>query len=161
MAKSGKRGGDGKAVDLSMRMAAIVEPELPARETMSDEKMQSLIESLSSIGQLYPLLVVPRTLYRLASGEIVVEKPADADAAEVVLYEIVDGHRRFLAARSLGWQQIKVLVFAEKGVAIEAARAHSNIEREDMNPAEEAVWYRQLRDQHHLDEEQLCKLVLR
>ena len=50
-------------------------PDLPVRETMDEQNLLDLEESLKSVGQLYPLLV----------------KPADGR------YEIVDGHRRFLA----------------------------------------------------------------
>src|SRR5215831_3275606 len=144
-----------------MALDLILEPELPARESMNDGKMAELVESMSQVGQLFPLLVVEQTLWSDGSGRLLKQKPDSGPATETTRYEIVDGHRRFLAARQLRWSGVRVEIYDRKDVAMEAARAHANLVREDMNSAEEAVWYRQLIDLHSLDEEGLCKLVLR
>ncbi len=117
----------------------ILEPELPAREKMSEEKMIELMDSMTDVGLLYPLLVVER-----GAG-----------------YEISDGHRRFIAAQRLGWPRIRCRIFAKDGLEIEACKVAANLEREDWNPAEEAIYYRQLVEKYNLDEAGLCKLVKR
>jgi len=139
----------------------LLEPELPARESMNDEKMAELVESMAQVGQLFPLLVVPHAFWSDGSGQLAKEKPEGKPSSATTRYEIIDGHRRFIAARELRWQAMRVEIYERKDVAMEAARAHANLVREDMNAAEEAVWYRQLIDLHALDEEGLCKLVLR
>src|SRR2546428_792487 len=47
------------------------------------------------------------------------------------------------------------------GDAVEAAKVAANLDREDWNPAQEAVYYRQLVDKYQLDEAGLCALVRR
>lgn len=117
----------------------VQEPKLPARATMSDSKMQELIASLKAVGQIEPITVEDR------GGQ----------------YEIVTGHRRYLAARSIGWTEISAMVYP-KGAAHSMARMlHENIVREDLNPAEEALLMKQAQDEMQLDEQGLCDLFQR
>jgi ParB family chromosome partitioning protein len=122
-----------------IELSKIVDPEHPMRETMSDEGMADLMASMAEIGLLQPVLLVPRG----------------------PLYEVVVGHRRVYSARALHWARIPAVIFPEKGIALEAARVHENYCREDVNPAEEAIYLRQLVDRYGLDEAGLCALVRR
>ena len=115
----------------------LIEPEVAMRASMNDEKFAELKSSMSDIGLQYPLKVVPRK-----DG-----------------YEVVDGHRRLLAARELGWLGLPCLVVTGQDAVLEAIKIDSNMVREDVNAAEQAVYYQQLCDKYTLTEEALCKLV--
>jgi ParB/RepB/Spo0J family partition protein len=120
-------------------LGLIDEPELPAREAMDSEAMQDLKNSLRDIGLLSPIVVVERGSR----------------------YRVVAGHRRLLAARDLRWEQIRCLVYPEGWANDAAAMLHENTMREELNPAQEAVFFAELLDKRKLDEEGLCRLVKR
>ena len=132
-----------------VKLDAILEPELAARCSMSDEAMLDLIESLDEIGQRDPIQLMRK-------GD---------------LFEIIDGHRRFLAARELyhrykthgetRWSVIRAEVYPEGDPNMLAARLHANIIREQLNPAEEAIYMRQAMERFKLDLDGLCKLFHR
>jgi ParB/RepB/Spo0J family partition protein len=132
-----------------VKLDAILEPELAARCSMSDEAMLELIESLDEIGQRDPIQLMRK-------GD---------------LFEIIDGHRRFLAARELfhrykahgetRWSCIRAEVYPEGDPNMLAARLHANIIREQLNPAEEAIYMRQAMEKFELDLDGLCKLFHR
>jgi|SRR5215467_3491030 len=117
----------------------IDEPDLPARETMDVDAMNELRESMSVLGLLSPIVVV---------------KSAKR-------YQTVAGHRRLLSARALGWSEIRALVYPDGWKHSAAAMLHENIIREQLNPAQEAVFFAQLLETHKLDEESLCAAVKR
>lgn len=132
-----------------VKLEAILEPELAARSTMDDDKMRELIESLDQIGQRDPIQLMRK-------GD---------------MFELVDGHRRFLAARSLNqhyvskgevrWTCLRAEVYPEGDPNMLAARLHANIIREQLNPAEEGIFMRQAMEQYGLDLAGLCKLFHR
>ena len=120
-------------------MGRILEPEMPARAEMDTDKMQELVESMHAIGQIEPVTV----------------EQHDA------MYELMTGHRRFLAARRLGWTELSALVYKEGAANKLALMLHENVVREDLNPAEEALFMAQAREQLQLDEAGLCALFKR
>lgn len=120
-------------------LALIAEPELPARERMDAEALDDLKASLAELGLLSPIVVK-----RYKSG-----------------FQVVAGHRRFLAARELRWREIRAFVYPANWHDADAAMLHENIVREQLNAAEEAVFFAQLLERHKLDEAGLCRLVKR
>lgn len=139
----------GQPEHMIVKLEAILEPKLPARCSMSDADMDELMESLEALGQLQPVELV-------RSGE---------------MFELIDGHRRFLAARALNakyaskgelrWTCIRAEVYPEGHPHVLAARLHANIIREQLNPAEEAVYMRQALEEMHLDLPGLARLFHR
>ena len=85
-------------------------------------KIEELSASIKEIGLLSPVLLAP-------SGE---------------RYEIVFGHRRYLACRLLGWKKIPARVVDYTRKQISVARATENIQREDLTPVEEGGSYARL-----------------
>lgn len=120
---------------MDIPLTQILEPELPARAQMNDQKMAELCDSMRAIGLVEPIAVEQHDL----------------------MYEIITGHRRFLAARALHWEAIRAVIYAEGTPNILAMRLHENIIREALNPAEEALYMAQAREKYELDEEGLCK----
>lgn len=108
------------------------------RTRMDEGSLYELAESIRSQGVMQPVLVRP-----LDGGR----------------YEIIAGERRFRAARLAGLDEVPVLV---KVVADEAAAVMAlieNIQREDLNPLEEAQGLKRLVDEFGLTHEQAAQAV--
>ncbi len=108
------------------------------RTRMDEGSLYELAESIKSQGIMQPILVRPVG----ASG-----------------YEIIAGERRFRAARLAGLDEVPVLV---KQVPDEAAAVMAlieNIQREDLNPLEEAQGLQRLVDEFALTHEQAAQAV--
>lgn len=120
-------------------LAQIMEPELPARASMDIEKMRELVESMRELGQIEPI-----TLERRGEG-----------------YQIITGHRRFMAARDLGWTQISALVYKEGSANKLGMMLHENVVRESLNPAEEALFMAEAKERMQLDEAGLVAMFHR
>lgn len=110
-------------------LAAIDEPLLPSRSKMNDTKMDELVASMRSIGFISVLVVV-----------MVGER-----------YEVVAGHRRRIAAGLAGIAAVPCLVYPSKADAVEAAQHAENKYREDLNAADEAIWFVQLLEKYPED----------
>ncbi len=107
------------------------------RTRMDEGSLYELAESIRSQGVMQPILVRP-----VAGG-----------------YEIIAGERRFRAARLAGLDEVPVLV---KAVADEAAAVMAlieNIQREDLNPLEEAQGLQRLVTEFQLTHEQAAQAV--
>ncbi len=113
------------AVAVQVELSRIAEPALPMRETMEDAGLEELAASIRELGVLQPLLVLPE---------------------EGGTFQVVVGHRRLLAAKLAGLVSVPCIIH-ENEETIVAARVHENVVREDVKPAEEAVYYAQLYEQ--------------
>ena len=116
-----------------------VEPGLnQPRKHFDEEALAELAESICQHGILQPL-----TVRRLASG----------------YYQIIAGERRWRAARMAGLDQVPAIVIeADDRKAMELAMIE-NLQREDLNPMEEAEGYRQLMEQYNLTQEETAQRV--
>jgi ParB family chromosome partitioning protein len=113
------------------------------RTRMNSEALAELAESIKAQGVMQPILVRPITV-------------ASADAAQ---YEIIAGERRFRAAQMAGLSEVPVLV---KQVPDEAALAMAlieNIQREDLNPLEEAQGVQRLIREFDFTHEQAAQAI--
>ena len=109
------------------------------RTRMDEGALQELAASIRAQGLMQPILV----------------RPVEGDRR----FEIIAGERRFRAARLAGLQAVPVLV---KDVADEAAAAMAlieNIQREDLNPLEEAQGIARLIREFHFTHEQAAESV--
>ncbi|MEO6362830.1 MAG: ParB/RepB/Spo0J family partition protein [Caldimonas sp.] len=114
------------------------------RTRMDEGALYELAESIKAQGVMQPVLVRP--LARAASGG---EKR----------FEIIAGERRFRAARLAGLDAVPVLV---RDVSDEAAAAMAlieNIQREDLNPLEEARGLKRLTDEFGMTHEAAARAV--
>jgi ParB family chromosome partitioning protein len=100
----------------------IDEPELPMRETMDDARLAQLADSIRMLGVIQPLRLRPKDGGR---------------------FEIVSGHRRFMASRMVGLATVPAVMHTNDSTLV-AARVAENLDREDVNPKEEAVYFVQL-----------------
>jgi len=122
----------------AVSMIAITEidrnPEQPRRE-FDEEGLQALSESIRQAGVLQPLLVVEK----------------------MGRYQIVAGERRFRAARLAGLDNVPCIIRDFTPQEQMEAALIENIQREDLNPMEEAAAVRQLIDACHYTQEQAAK----
>lgn len=107
------------------------------RVIFDDAALEELADSIAQHGVLQPILVNPRNDH----------------------YEIVAGERRWRAAKRAGLLKIPVIIrdFDEK--ALTEVALIENIQRENLNPIEEAQAYRQLLDDYRLKQDELAKRV--
>ena len=108
------------------------------RKYFDDEKLEELAESIREHGIIQPL-----TVRKLASG----------------YYQIIAGERRWRAARLAGLNEVPVCIIeADDRKAMELAMIE-NLQREDLNPMEEAEGYRSLIDQYDMTQEEAAARV--
>lgn len=112
-------------------------PYQPRRE-FKDSELQELAESLKNNG-----LVQPPTVRKNEHGR----------------YELIAGERRLRAAQLAGWRKIRVTVVEADDLTAAAMTTTENIQREDLNPIEEAVAYKTLQDKFSLTQQQVAELV--
>ena len=105
------------------------------RTSFDDDTLSALSESIRSSGILQPLLVTEQENGR---------------------YTIVAGERRFRAARLASLSEVPCLVKTMTREEAMAASLIENLQREDLNPAEEAEGIRALMDQCGLTQEQVA-----
>ena len=126
----------------SLRLSDMVPGQYQPRTRMDEGALYELAESIKAQGIMQPILV-----RRLTGG------PNDGK------YEIIAGERRFRAAKIAGLDNVPVLV---RNVPDEAAAAMSlieNIQREDLNPLEEAQGLQRLTKEFGLTHELAAQAV--
>ena len=115
-------------------------PEQP-RRFFSDASLTELSESIRAQGVLQPILVRP------ISG------------SDEVRFEIVAGERRWRASHLAGQRTIPALIREMSPEQALAIALIENLQREDLNPMEEAVGFRELRDRFGLSQEEIATRV--
>jgi ParB family transcriptional regulator, chromosome partitioning protein len=130
----------------SLKLAELVPGTYQPRTRMDEGALYELAESIKAQGIMQPILVRQLTM-----------NPRYGDKAGK--YEIIAGERRFRAAKLAGLDSVPVLV---KDVPDEAAAAMAlieNIQREDLNPLEEAQGLQRLVKEFGLTHEQAAQAV--
>ncbi len=108
------------------------------RKQFDPDTLADLADSIREHGIIQPL-----TVRKLQSG----------------YYQIIAGERRWRAARMAGLDQVPAIVIeADDRKAMELAMIE-NLQREDLNPMEEAEGYRQLMEQYNLTQEETAQRV--
>jgi len=127
-----------KASGLNARKIAldlIDEPKGIVRLEIDPGRLQDLAENIDEMGLLQPIVVRP-------DGE---------------RFEVVFGHRRFLAHKILKARDIACIVRVLTDLECALMRGTENIQRDDLSPIEEAAIYSDLHDNHGLGYEQIGK----
>lgn len=107
------------------------------RKKFEDDSLVELADSIKSFGVLQPILVVKKGKF----------------------YEIIAGERRWRAAKLAGLKEVPVIIkqlSTEEGLEISLIE---NIQRENLNPIEEAKAYKQLIDTYQLTQDQISERV--
>lgn len=125
-------------VKRTLRLSEIEPNRDQPRKSFSDEAIAALADSIREHGMLQPILVRP-----LSSGG----------------YQIVAGERRWRAARMLGMDEVPVSIRELSDAETMQIAIIENLQRENLNPVEEAEGYRQLLETYGMTQEKVAKMV--
>ena len=126
------------------------------RTRMDEGALYELAESIKSQGIMQPILVRRIAGPKPASG---LDGQAPAATFSGASYEIIAGERRFRAARLAGLTEVPVLLRDVPDEAAAAMALIENIQREDLNPLEEAQGIRRLVEEFDLTHEQAAQTI--
>ena len=116
-----------------------VEPNpLQPRKEFDPEALQALAESIAAHGMIQPL-----TVRETGSG----------------YYQIIAGERRWRAARMAGLEEVPALVMEADDKKVMELALVENLQREDLNPMEEAAGFRTLMEEYGLTQEETAQRV--
>ena len=107
------------------------------RKSFDEDSLLELSESLKQYGVLQPLLVQDKKDY----------------------YEIIAGERRWRAAKLAGLKEIPVIIKKLTDREIVEISLIENIQRENLNPIEEALAYKKLINEFHLKQDELAERI--
>lgn len=109
------------------------------RKAFTEEALQELAASIKEQGVLQPLLV----------------RPIPTDEGDV--YEIVAGERRWRASKMAGLREVPVVIRQMTDLETLAVGLIENLQREDLNPMEEALGMQELKERFGLSQEDLSQ----
>ena len=116
-----------------------VEPNpLQPRKVFDEEELQTLSESIAEHGIIQPLAVRP-------AGD--------------GYYQIIAGERRWRAARMAGLHEVPVLILDVDDRTVMEMALIENLQRQDLNPIEEANGYKTLMEEYGLTQEETASRV--
>ena len=107
------------------------------RKNFDEDALQELADSIKQFGLLQPILVQDRKDY----------------------YEIIAGERRWRAAKLAGLKEVPVIIRNYTEQEIVEISLIENIQREDLNPIEEAQAYKRLLTEFHLTQDEVAERV--
>ena len=123
---------------LELRISDIERSPYQPRRDFGEEDLAGLAESLKNNG-----LVQPPTVRKNSAGR----------------YELISGERRLRAAQLAGWEKIRVTFVAADDQTAAVMTTTENLQREDLNPIEEATSYKTLQDGFGLTQQEVAEKV--
>lgn len=108
------------------------------RKYFDTEALSQLAESIAAHGVLQPILV-----RKMEDGR----------------YQIIAGERRFRAAKMAGLNEVPVVIMDSGEQQAAQIALIENVQREDLNPLEEAAAYRSLATEYHLSQEEIARQI--
>lgn len=147
-----KRGGLGKGLDaifleneaeeagstVTLKISEIEPNRSQPRRDFNEESLRELADSIASHGVLQPLLVRP-----LPDGG----------------YQLVAGERRWRASRMAGLFEVPVIIREMSDSEMMQISMIENLQRENLNPVEEALGYKTLQDDYGLTQDEISRSV--
>ncbi len=122
----------------TLRLTEIYPNKEQPRTDFDDEALSTLAESIKQHGVLQPLLV----------------RPMDSGG-----YQIVAGERRWRAARMAGLEEVPVFIRKLSDQQTMELALVENLQRENLNPVEEALGYKELMETYGYTQEQVARIV--
>ncbi len=138
---------DGAPIGRMLPLSSIRPDPMQPRSAVGD--LSELVASIREKGVLEPILVRPAA----ASGSL--ETVGGGDEG----YAIISGERRYRASLEVGLHEIPTIEMdVDDQEALEIGLVE-NLQRQDLNPFEEAEGYRRLAETHHYTHDQIAKAV--
>lgn len=126
-----------KQAETMVKIAKVEPNRHQPRKNFDEDALQELADSIKQFGLLQPILVQDRKGY----------------------YEIIAGERRWRAAKLAGLKEVPVIVRNYSNQEIVEISLIENIQREDLNPIEEAQAYKRLLEEFHLKQDEVAERV--
>ena len=123
---------------LTLPIARVEPREAQPRKNFDEEALQALADSIAQYGLIQPIVA-----RKLPSG----------------YYQIIAGERRWRASRMAGLTEVPVRVIAADDRRTAELALVENLQREDLNPIEEAKGYKTLMEDYGLTQEETAKSV--
>ena len=131
---------DSKSKQSNLKIDEIISNPYQPRKTFDDEKLNDLTNSIKERGIIQPIVVRP-------------SKSQDEK------FEIIAGERRWLAAKKANLDSVPVVILnVDDEKSLEFAIVE-NVQRQDLNPIEEAKGYQKLIDEFNYNQEKLSKFI--
>ena len=128
---------DPKASEILLKINQVEPNRDQPRKEFDEDALLELADSIKQFGVLQPLLVQKKKDY----------------------YEIIAGERRWRAAKLAGLKEVPVLIKSYTDQEIVEISLIENIQREDLNPIEEAQAYKRLLTEFHLKQDEVAERV--
>ena len=128
---------EGKDGTLMVKLSKVEPNREQPRKNFDEDSLQELAESLKQFGMLQPILVQNRGDY----------------------YEIIAGERRWRAAKIAGLKEVPVIIRNYSEQEIVEISLIENIQRENLNPIEEAIAFKRLLEEFNLKQDEVAERV--
>ena len=133
---------------------------------MDDEKTEGKISSLR-ISQIDPRSEQPRKYFDKDALEALARSITECGVLQPILvrefadgrYQIIAGERRFRASKLAGLSEIPAIILDRDDKATAQIALIENVQREDLNPIEEAMGYKSLIEEYGMTQEELAERV--
>lgn len=126
-----------KQAETVVKIAKVEPNREQPRKNFDEDSLQELADSIKQFGLLQPILVQDRKSY----------------------YEIIAGERRWRAAKLAGLKEVPVIIKNYTNQEIVEISLIENIQREDLNPIEEALAYKRLLEEFNLKQDEVAERV--
>lgn len=126
-----------KQAETVVKIARVEPNREQPRKNFDEDALQELADSIKQFGLLQPILVQDRKDY----------------------YEIIAGERRWRAAKLAGLKEVPVIIRNYTNQEIVEISLIENIQREDLNPIEEAMAYKRLLEEFNLKQDEIAERV--
>lgn len=126
-----------KPVEQKIRLSQIEPNREQPRKNFDEDALQELSDSIRQYGVIQPLVVKKNKDY----------------------YEIIAGERRWRAAKMAGLKEVPVIIKDYTEQEIVEISLIENIQRENLNPIEEALAYKRLMEEFHLKQDEIANRV--
>lgn len=132
-----KASGDAGSQEALVKITAVEPNRKQPRKNFDEDSLQELADSIRQVGVIQPILVQDRKDH----------------------YEIIAGERRWRAAKLAGLKEVPVIIRDYTEQEIMEISLIENIQREDLNPIEEAQAYKRLLEEFNLKQDEVAERV--
>ena len=123
--------------ELKVKISSVEPNRSQPRKKFDEDSLLELAESIKQYGVIQPLLVSDKKDY----------------------YEIIAGERRWRAAKMAGIKEIPIIIKELTDQQVVEISLIENIQREDLNPIEEAMAFKRLIEEFHLKQDEIAERV--
>ena len=127
----------GKAAETIVKITMVEPNRKQPRKNFDEDSLQELSDSIKQVGLIQPILVQDRKDH----------------------YEIIAGERRWRAAKLAGLKEVPVIIKKLTEQEIVEISLIENIQRENLNPIEEALAYKRLLEEFNLKQDEVAERV--